>query len=122
MTGVETIARNRFEHFQNRKGIKRIARELGVARDTVRKVLRPQVTVFSYKRASRPLPKIGPWVETLTGQPPCLPWAPRLPARPRQDASRPVNKDYIASRPIALIRAQTSTYGTQNSGACLHLG
>ena len=39
MTGVETIARIRFEHFQNRKGIKRIARELGVARDTVRKVL-----------------------------------------------------------------------------------
>jgi hypothetical protein len=40
MTSVETIARIRFEHFQNRKGIKRIARELGVARDTVRKVLR----------------------------------------------------------------------------------
>jgi DNA-binding transcriptional regulator LsrR (DeoR family) len=40
MTGVETIARIRFEHFQNGKGIKRIARELGIARDTVRKVLR----------------------------------------------------------------------------------
>ena len=31
MTGVETIARIRFEHFQNCKGIKRIARELGIA-------------------------------------------------------------------------------------------
>ncbi len=40
MTGVETIARSRFEHFQNGKGIKRTARELGIARDTVRKVLR----------------------------------------------------------------------------------
>jgi len=39
MTGVETIARIRFERFQNGKGIKRIARELGIARDTVRKVL-----------------------------------------------------------------------------------
>ena len=66
MTGVETIARIRFEHFQNRKGIKRIARELGIARDTVRKVLRSQATEFNYKRATQPLPKLGPWVETLT--------------------------------------------------------
>lgn len=66
MTGVETIARIRFEHFQNRKGIKRIARELGVARDTVRKVLRSDATEFTYKRATQPLPKLGPWVETLT--------------------------------------------------------
>ena len=49
MTGVETIARIRFEHFQNRKGIKRIAREMGIARDTVRKVLRSGATEFSYK-------------------------------------------------------------------------
>ena len=47
MTGAETIARIRFEHFQNGKGIKRIAREVGIARDTVRKVLRSQVTEFS---------------------------------------------------------------------------
>jgi transposase len=66
MTGVETIARIRFEHFQNRKGIKRIARELGVARDTVRKVLRSDATEFTYKRASQPAPKLGPWVKTLT--------------------------------------------------------
>src|ERR1700723_1702145 len=46
MTGVETIGRIRFEHFQNGKGIKRIARELGIARDTVRKVLRSGVTEF----------------------------------------------------------------------------
>lgn len=39
MIGVETIARIRFEHFQNGKGVKRITRELGIARDTVRKVL-----------------------------------------------------------------------------------
>jgi DNA-binding transcriptional regulator LsrR (DeoR family) len=46
MTGVETIARIRFDHFQKGKGIKRIARELGIARDTVRKVLRSGVTEF----------------------------------------------------------------------------
>jgi predicted transcriptional regulator len=54
MTGVETIARIRFEHFRNGKGIKRIARELGIARDTVRKVLRSGATEFSYKREVQP--------------------------------------------------------------------
>ena len=46
MTGVETIARICFEHYQNGKGIKRIARELGIARDTVRKVRRSVETEF----------------------------------------------------------------------------
>ena len=66
MTGVETIARIRFEHFQNGKGIKRIARELGVARDTVCKVLRSGATAFVYKREVQPQPKLGAWIETLT--------------------------------------------------------
>jgi DNA replication protein DnaC len=66
MTGVETIARIRFEHFQNGKGIKRIARELGIARDTVRKVLRSGATELSYKREVQPQRKLGLWVETLT--------------------------------------------------------
>jgi transcriptional regulator with XRE-family HTH domain len=40
MLVVETIARIRFEFFSRGKKIKQIARELGVARDTVRKVVR----------------------------------------------------------------------------------
>jgi hypothetical protein len=52
--------------FQNRKKIKQIARELGVARDTVRKMLRSQAAEFPYNRATQPAPKLGPWVETLT--------------------------------------------------------
>ena len=67
MTGVETIARVRFEHYQNGKGIKRIARELGIARDTVRKVLRSGATEFSYKREVQSLPKLGAWVSVLAG-------------------------------------------------------
>jgi len=59
MTGVETIARIRFEHFQNGKGIKRIAGELGIARDTVRKVLRTRATEFSYKRDAQLCPSSG---------------------------------------------------------------
>jgi AraC-like DNA-binding protein len=54
MTGVETIARIRLENFQNGKRIKRIARELGLARDTVRKVLRSGATEFVYKREVQP--------------------------------------------------------------------
>jgi transposase len=85
MTGVETIARIRFEHFQNHKGIKRIARELGVARDTVRKVLRSRVTEFSYKRVTQPLPKLGAWVETLTA---ILESEAKVPRRERRSTQR----------------------------------
>ena len=64
MVGVETIARIRYEFFSRGKKIKQIARELGVARDTVRKVIRSGATEFRYKRESQPLPKLGPWVDT----------------------------------------------------------
>lgn len=65
MTGVETIARIRFEHYQNGKGIKRIAGELGIARDTVRKVLRSGATEFTHRREVQPQPKLGAWVAAL---------------------------------------------------------
>ena len=85
MTGVETIARIRFEHFQNRKGIKRIARELGIARDTVRKVLRSDAIEFSYKRTTQPQPRLGPWVETLTA---ILEAEAKVPRRERRSTQR----------------------------------
>lgn len=85
MTGVDTIARIRFEHYQNGKGIKRIARELGVARDTVRKVLRSGATAFSYKREVQPLPKLGAWVEVLSG---ILEAEASLPKRERRSTQR----------------------------------
>lgn len=85
MTGVETIAQIRFEHFQNGKGIKRIARELGIARDTVRKVLRSGATAFTYKRDVQPRRKLGAWVETLTA---ILEAEARLPRRERRSTTR----------------------------------
>ena len=85
MTGVETIARIRFEHFQNGKGIKRIARELGIARDTVRKVLRSGATEFVYKRMVQPQRKLGAWVETLTA---ILEAEDKLPRRERRSTIR----------------------------------
>ncbi|WP_446721533.1 IS21 family transposase [Methylobacterium sp. DCY52] len=85
MTGVDTIARIRFEHHQNGKGIKRIARELGIARDTVRKVLRSNATVFAYKREVQPQPKLGPFVAVLTA---ILEAEAKLPRRERRSTQR----------------------------------
>ena len=58
---VETVARIRRELFVKGKSIKEIVRDLGVSRNTVRKVLRTGETAFAYERAVQPLPKLGPW-------------------------------------------------------------
>jgi transposase len=62
---VETIGRIRREHFVKGKGIKAIARDLKLSRNTVRKVLRSDTTSFVYERAVQPQPKIGPWRDQL---------------------------------------------------------
>ena len=46
MLTVETIGRIRREFFVKGKTIKQIARDLGLARNTVRKVLRSEATSF----------------------------------------------------------------------------
>ena len=58
---MDTIARVRREFYQRKRSIKEIARELHISRNTVRKILRSDVTEFSYARERQPLPKIGPW-------------------------------------------------------------
>ena len=65
MKGVDTIARIRREFFVRGKTIKQISRELHIARNTVRKVLRSGATEFRYEREHQPLPRIGPWKEDL---------------------------------------------------------
>jgi len=65
MLVVETVARIRREFFVKGKPIKEIVRELGVSRNTVRKVLRSGATAFSYERTVQPLPKLGPWARDL---------------------------------------------------------
>jgi IS30 family transposase len=50
MLVVETIARIRREHFVKGKTIREIARDLGVSRNTVRRVLRSGETSFEYER------------------------------------------------------------------------
>lgn len=65
MLVVETIAKIRRAHFQQKKSIKQICRELKVSRKVVRKVIRSGKTEFSYERAVQPLPKVGPWRDEL---------------------------------------------------------
>ena len=51
MLVVETIARIRRDHLVKGVPIKKIARDLGVSKNTVRKVVRSDETSFSYARA-----------------------------------------------------------------------
>lgn len=48
MLVVKTVARIRREFFVKGKSIKEIVRDLGVSRNTVRKVLRSGETAFAY--------------------------------------------------------------------------
>src|SRR6266852_1772115 len=65
MLVVETVARIRREHFVKGKTIKEIARDLGVSRNTVRKVLRSGETSFEYERTVQPRPKLGQWAAAV---------------------------------------------------------
>ena len=65
MLVAETVATIRLEHLVGGKGIKTIARELGLSRNTVRKVLRSGQTSFAYEREEQPRPRLGSFVQRL---------------------------------------------------------
>ena len=65
MLVVETVAKIRRAHLSEGKGIKTIARELGLSRNTVRKVLRSDQTSFVYEREEQPRPRLGSFVQRL---------------------------------------------------------
>ena len=68
MLVVETIARMRRDHLVRGVPIKKIARDLRVSKNTVRKVVRGDETSYSYERKIQPMPKLGPWVDELERQ------------------------------------------------------
>ena len=68
MLVVETIARIRRDHLVKGVPIKKIARDLRVSKNTVRKVVRGDETSFSYARKIQPMPKLGPWVPSDLGR------------------------------------------------------
>jgi transposase len=65
MLVVETIARIRRAHFVQGKTIKAMSREFGIARNTIRRILRSGETSFAYQRDVQPRPKLGQWTEEL---------------------------------------------------------
>ncbi len=65
MLVVETIAKIRRAYLVEGKSIKAICRDLRVSRKVVRKVLRSGATEFHYERGEQPMPRLGPWKESL---------------------------------------------------------
>ena len=61
MLVVEAIARIRRDHPGKGVPIEKVARDLKVARNAVRKVVRSDETSAVYARKVQPRPKLGPW-------------------------------------------------------------
>ena len=69
MLVVETIARIRRDHLVKGVPIKKIARDLRVSKNTIRKVVRgDETSPTPYAGKIQPMPKLGPWVEELERQ------------------------------------------------------
>ncbi len=67
MVTVETIGKVRRAYWVQGKKIRAIARELKLARDTVRRIVRGGETERIYERREQPMPKLGAFRETLDG-------------------------------------------------------
>ena len=85
MIGVDKIGEIRRAYFEQERTIKEIVRTLSVSRATVRKVIRGGKTEFNYAREVQPAPKLGEWVEVLTG---ILEKEAKLPRRERRSTQR----------------------------------
>ena len=62
---VETIRKIRLLIQRDGNSIRNTAKELGIARNTVRKAVRSGQTAFHYRRKSQPRPVLGAFVERL---------------------------------------------------------
>ncbi len=62
---METIRKIRCAYERDKKSIRQIAREMHLSRNTVKKVLRGHKTEFTYARSNQPLPKLGPFQDSL---------------------------------------------------------
>ena len=65
MLTVETISKVRLAHFRDGKGIREIAREFDLSRNTVRSIIRSGITEQKYERTEQPRPKLGSYVKRL---------------------------------------------------------
>jgi len=65
MLKVDTILEVRIAHFVDGKGIREICRQFGLARNTVRSIIRSGKTDQTYERSTQPRPKLGAFAERL---------------------------------------------------------
>jgi transposase len=65
MVTVETIGKVRHAHFVKGHGIKRLMRDTGLSRNTIRSIVRGEETEHVYRRREQPLPQIGPFAARL---------------------------------------------------------
>ena len=89
---METIARIRRDHLVKGVPIKKLARDLRVSKNTIRKVVRGDATSHTYERKIQPMPKLGPWVDELERQ---LEANERTPRRERLSLLR-IYEDLVA--------------------------
>jgi transposase len=82
---VETIGKIRRRRLVHGESISAIARDLGLARNTVKRALRFDGEAFEYRRTRQPMPKLGPYLATLDSW---LEAEEQLPARERRTAQR----------------------------------
>lgn len=66
MLNVETIRKVRQAHLRDGKGIREIARDFNLSRNTVRSIIRSGITDQKYERSEQPRPKLGSFVERLS--------------------------------------------------------
>ena len=85
MLCVETIGKIRRRRLLHGESISAIARDLGLARNTVKRALRFEGEAYEYRRKRQPVPKLGPYVATLDAR---LEAEEKLPARERRTAQR----------------------------------
>lgn len=88
---METIGKIRRLHFVEGRGIKEIARELKLARNTVRRVLRVEEPASVYIRRNQPRPKLGRYL-------------PLLEKLLEEDEARPAGERRCAQRLFEVLR------------------
>jgi AraC-like DNA-binding protein len=65
MISLETTAKVRRDHFVHGTSIEEISQDLGISRNSVRKILRFGDTSFRYERPETPMPKLDAFVAWL---------------------------------------------------------